>query len=47
MVNEPSLNDGKNERPNVKKHPKATTNMAMVPPNTHLLYFKAPSKARS
>ena len=33
MVNEPSLKGGKKERPNVKKHPKATINRAMVLPN--------------
>ena len=33
MVNEPSLNGGRKERPNVKKHPKAMMNSAMVLPN--------------
>ena len=32
IVNEPSLNGGRNERPNVKKQASATTNRPMVPP---------------
>ena len=37
IVNEPSLNGGRNERPNVKKQASATANRPMVPPNTLFL----------
>ena len=37
IVNEPSLKGGRNERPNVKKHTRATTNKPIVLPSTIFL----------
>ena len=37
IVNDPSLNGGRKERPSVKKQISATTNKPMVPPNTLFL----------
>ena len=41
IVNEPSLKGGRNERPNVKKHTRATTNKPIVLPST--IFLMVPS----
>ena len=45
IVKEPSLNEGRNERPNVKKPTNAPTKSTPVLPNTIALWFNAHNKA--